>query len=213
MMKATVFLMAIGSASGLQVGPMMSQRVVSTRLGSVPAVSMAAKYTDASGAEIKSALSPYMHFCQERRVGLTAELKAKMGASFANTEVMKSLGAEWKLLDAGTVERFKGVAVQDKARFDAAVASNPANAEVKPTKRSKKAKADGKPRPLSSYMHFCADRRTSLTAELKSEMGAAFENKMVMVKLGAEWKELGDGAKAKYVAMAEKQKAELAAAA
>ena len=88
---------------------------------------------------------------------------------------------------------------------------SPAATDMGGTKR--KAKANGKPRPLSSYMHFCADRRESLTAELKKEMGAAFENKMVMVKLGAEWKTLGDAAKAKYVAMAEKQKAELAAAA
>ena len=211
MTKCTLLLLAIGSASGLQVG-LLPQRVLSTRLGSAPAVSMAVKYTDSSGADIKSAMSAYMHFCKERRVGLTAELKAKMGASFTNTEVMKSLGAEWKLL-AGEQERFKGIATEDKARYDTAVASNPANAEINPTKKAKKAKGSGKPKALSSYMHFCNDRRPSLTAELKAELGASFENKMVMVKLGAEWKTIDDAAKAKFVAMAEKQKAELAAAA
>lgn len=48
---------------------------------------MASKYTDASGQEIKAALSAYMHYCQERRAPLTASLKASMGASFANTMV------------------------------------------------------------------------------------------------------------------------------
>jgi len=175
------------------------------------AVSMAAKYTDVSGADIKPAVSAYMHFCSERRTDLTGELKASMGASFANTAVMKELGAEWKKLDAATVARFKATAEQDKTRFDAAVASNPENAKVS-TKRSSKASSDGKKKPLSSYMHFCADRRTSLTAELKASLGAGFANKMVMVKLGEEWRALDDGAKAKYVAMAEAQKAELAAA-
>ena len=100
-----------------------------------------------------------------------------------------------------------------QARFDAAVASNPENANIKPTKRKSSGKSSGGPKALSSYMHFCAERRASLTAELKAELGAGFENKMVMVKLGAEWKAMGDGAKAKYVAMNEAQKAELAAAA
>ena len=60
-------------------------------------------------------------------------------------------------------------------------------------------------------MHFCADRRPSLTTELKAEMGASFVNKMVMVRLGAEWKVLGDADKAKYATMAEAEKAALAA--
>ena len=55
---------------------------------------------------------------------------------------------------------------------------------------------------LSPYMHFCAARRPSLTAELKASMGDAFKMPAVMSALGAEWKQLGDAEKAKFQALA-----------
>lgn len=93
-------------------------------------------------------------------------------------------------------------------RYDAAVASNPENESVKPTK--KRAKSSG-PKALSAYMHFCSDRRPGLTAALKAQLGAEFQNKLVMVNLGSEWRELSDAGKSKFVQMAEAQKAEMAA--
>ena len=124
------------------------------------------------------------------------------------TQVMKELGAEWKRLDAATKARYADVATADKARFDAEFASNPENAKLKP---GKKKKSSGKPKALSAYMHFCAERRPGLTAALKTKLGAEFQNKLVMVNLGSEWRELSEAGKAKFVAMAEAQKAELAA--
>merc|ERR1719174_2997413 len=115
---------------------------------------------------------------------------------------MKELGAEWKRLDAATKARYADVATADKARSD------PENAKLKP---GKKKKSSGKPKALSAYMHFCAERRPGLTAALKTKLGAEFQNKLVMVNLGSEWRELSDAGKAKFVAMAEAQKAELAA--
>lgn len=162
-------------------------------------VSCAQKMTDANGQEIKAALSAYMHFCQERRAGLTAELKASMGASFKNTAVMSGLGAEWKQLNAMAKARFEQVAAQDKARYEAAVASNPENAAVK--RKSSKRKSTG-PKKLSAYMHFCADRRPSLTAELKASMGASFKIPAVMSALGAEWRQLDAASKARFEQMA-----------
>ena len=166
-----------------------------------PAVCMAAaKLLDSNGAEIKSALSAYMHFCAERRAGLSAELKASKGAEFKQTLVMSALGAEWKALGDYGQSRFKETAAQDKVRYDAAVASNPENAALsKKTKR----KASTGPKKLSAYMHFCAERRPSLTLELKASMGSAFKNPAVMVALGAEWKTLDDAAKAPYQAKAQ----------
>eukprot|EP00320_Phaeocystis_rex_P019627 CAMPEP_0119062442 /NCGR_PEP_ID=MMETSP1178-20130426/6021_1 /TAXON_ID=33656 /ORGANISM="unid sp, Strain CCMP2000" /LENGTH=170 /DNA_ID=CAMNT_0007043723 /DNA_START=201 /DNA_END=713 /DNA_ORIENTATION=- len=168
---------------------------------------MATLYTDANGQEIKKALSAYMHFCQERRAPLTATLKASLGASFANTMVMKELGAEWKALDSASKERFSQKAASDKERYDKAVASNPENNSLKPKK--KKAKAS-KPKAPSAYMLFCADRRPAVTAALKASKGADFQNKMVMVQLGAEWRELSDDGKASFVEKAEAVKASLA---
>jgi hypothetical protein len=83
---------------------------------------------------------------------------------------------------------------------------------MKPSKKKKKASAGG-PKAKSSYMHFCGERRASLTAELKARLGGSFENKMIMVALGEEWRAMNDGAKAKYVAMSEAEKAALASAA
>ena len=185
-----------------------------------------------------------MHFCAERRSSLAAELKAKLGGEFANTLVMKQLGAEWKLLEPYKKDKFEQAAAADKvrvlasaspfhtapstlhtapaadlpsapfvqARFASAVASNPANDALPKTKRKSPA-SDGKPKAKSSYMMFCGERRDSLTAALKARLGAEFEYKQVMVSLGEEWRNMGDAGKAKYVAMSEAQKAELAAAA
>eukprot|EP00966_Prymnesium_polylepis_P317281 7330439-Prymnesium_polylepis.1 len=81
---------------------------------------------------------------------------------------MTALGAEWKALGESDKARFAALAVADKERYDAAVATNPAN---KPKKKARTG-----PKKLSAYMHFGAERRPSLTAELKASMGAAFKN-------------------------------------
>ena len=62
---------------------------------------------------------------------------------------------------------------------------------------------------LSAYMHFCAERRPSLTEELKAQLGAEFKYTLVMTKLGEEWRGVGD--KSKYEAMAAADKASKAA--
>ena len=95
-----------------------------------------------------------------------------------------------------------------QARFDAAVASNPENKSVKGP--SKKAKSSKGPQALSAYMHFCNERRPGLTTVLKAQFGAEFKNKLVMVNLGSEWRELSDDGKAKFVKMNEAQKADMA---
>lgn len=205
------WLLLLPTVSGLQLAP----RCAPTFQAALPervTIQMAAKFTDADGNEIKAALSAYMHFCAERRSSLAAELKAKLGSEFANTLVMKQLGVEWKLLEPYQKDKFEQAAVADKARFAAAVASNPANDALPKTKRKSPA-SEGKPKAKSSYMIFCGERRDSLTAELKARLGAEFEYKQVMVSLGEEWRNMGDAGKAKYVAMSEAQKAELAAAA
>jgi len=157
-------------------------------------VRCAVKPVDADGNVIKGALSSYMHFCADRRSSLTAELKASMGAAFKNPAVMTALGAEWKVLGESDKARFAALAVADKERYDAAVATNPAN---KPKKKARTG-----PKKLSAYMHFGAERRPSLTAELKASMGAAFKNPAVMTALGAEWKALGESDKARFAALA-----------
>jgi len=160
------------------------------------AIVSAEKPVSLSGEPIKAALSSYMHFCAERRAGLTQELKASLGAEYKNTAVMSGLGAEWKTLGEADKARFTAMATADKERYDVAVASNPAN---KP--KQKKAASSG-PKKLSAYMHFCAERRPSLTAELKASMGSEYKNTAVMTALGAAWKELGEADKARFQELA-----------
>jgi len=177
----------------------------SVRFASAPArggarVVCAETLTDASGAPIKGAMSSYMHFCSERRPGLTQELKAKLGTEFKNTLVMAGLGTEWKALSDDAKAKFAAAAQADKERYEAAVASNPDNKLVKKTKTTRKAPSG--PKKLSAYMHFCAERRPAVTAQLKQSMGADFKNPAVMVQLGAEWKALGDADKARFQQLA-----------
>lgn len=153
---------------------------------------------DSSGAPIKAALSSYMHFCAERRSSLSQELKASMGAEFQNKLVMSGLGAEWKTLGEESKAKFAAIASADKERYDAAVASNPDN---KTKKKKKTAKKEG-PKKLSAYMHFCAERRSSVTAALKESMGSEFKNTAVMSALGAAWKEVDEAEKARFQQLA-----------
>lgn len=66
----------------------------------------------------------------------------------------------------------------------------------------------------SGYMFFCAERRPSLTSELKTSLGAEFKQPAVMKALGAEWAVLDDGAKAPFsrLAAADKERYEAAVA-
>jgi hypothetical protein len=161
-----------------------------------------AKYTDAAGNPIKAALSAYMHFCNDERATVTAEQKRLAGDSFKQTLVMTKLGALWRELPEAQKATYNQKAKEDKARYDAAL-----KAAGVLTKAEKK--AQGPKRPLSAYMHFCAERRPSLTEELKAQLGADFKYTLVMTKLGEEWRGVGD--KSKYEAMAAADKASKAA--
>ena len=86
---ASLMMFSAVCTTALQVGHRCAPASISTAVSRSAAVLMASKYTDASGQEIKAALSAYMHYCQERRAPLTASLKASMGASFANTMVYR----------------------------------------------------------------------------------------------------------------------------
>ena len=143
-----------------------------------------------------------MHFCNDERATVTAGQKRLAGDSFKQTLVMTKLGALWRELPEARKATYNQKAKEDKARYDAAL-----KAAGVLTKAEKK--AQGPKRPLSAYMHFCAERRPSLTEELKAQLGAEFKYTLVMTKLGEEWRGVGD--KSKYEAMAAADKASKAA--
>jgi len=120
--------------------------------------------------------------------------KRPTGIALAGKVVAVYAGASW---DDGSNE-FEPRLAKDYAALKAAGVL---------TKAEKK--AQGPKRPLSAYMHFCAERRPSLTEELKAQLGAEFKYTLVMTKLGEEWRGVGD--KSKYEAMAAADKASKAA--
>jgi hypothetical protein len=195
---AKALLLSVAVAHSALLAPGTAMRTLGLR--HAPVSMAAAKLTDANGNEIKAALSAYMHFCAEHRPTLTTQLKAQHGAAFKQPLVMSSLGAAWKQLSDSEKVRFESLAKADKERFEAAVASNPENAKVK--RRSAKKTSSG-PKKLSAYIHFCNDRRTSLTAELKASMGATYKNTAVMKALGEEWKTVDAATKARYTERAQ----------
>eukprot|EP00900_Chrysochromulina_parva_P011129 jgi/Chrpa1/20016/Chrysochromulina_OHIO_Genome00025795-RA len=65
---------------------------------------------------------------------------------------------------------------------------------------------------MSSYLHFCQERRPMLTQQLKAKLGAEFKQAAVLSQLGFEWRALPDATKAKFTSMAKSDKARYDAA-
>jgi len=116
---------------------------------------------------------------------------------------MSQLGAEWKDLPDATKAKFTSMAKSDKTRYDAAFASNPANASIKRGGGTTRARKSTGPPKLSAYLHFCAEKRPAKTALLKESMGTAFKSSAVVSALGADWKVLDEASKARFKQMAE----------
>mmetsp|Transcript_21215 Transcript_21215/g.65240 ORF Transcript_21215/g.65240 Transcript_21215/m.65240 type:complete len:195 (+) Transcript_21215:46-630(+) len=185
---------AVGlAASGLALAP--PARATRTRLAP-----LAAKHFDQAGNPIKAALSAYMHFCNDERPGVTAEMKASAGETFKQTMVMSKLGAMWGDVPADRKAQYEAKAAADKERYAAALKA----AGILSKKEQKAAKPK---RPLSAYMHFCNDRRPAVAERMQAELGATFKYTLVMSKLGEEWRALDAGAKSKYEDMAAAAKA------
>jgi len=131
---------------------------------------------------------------------VTTTLRAAQGSAFKQAMVLTTLGTEWKQLSDVEKATYVAAAAADKRRFDTAVASNPENKKFQTSTKRKGRKG---PTKLSAYLHFCAERRPSITAELKASMGTAFKNPAVLKALGAEWKCLDESSKARFKIMAE----------
>lgn len=168
-------------------------------------IACAAKYKTAGGEDIKSALSAYMHFCAEKRAGVTTELRGSLGEKFQPKLVMSKLGEMWRGLDEAKLSAYQKQAAADKVRFEKDLSDAGIVTAAQAKKNAKK--EDAKNKPLSAYMIFCQDRRPSVTEQLKAKLGDDFKYTEVMVKLGADWKTLDEPTKAGFKAQAEAQKA------
>jgi hypothetical protein len=145
-----------------------------------------------------------MFFCHSKRQELV-----KKNPSLSITESGKLLGQAWAKLPAGQRTKFDKKAEADRKRFTAELAAyKEKHGTGPPTKKgaamaakgSKAWKDPNKPKgPTSSYMFFCSVNRSKLVSQSES----LAESGRIM---GAKWASLSEKEKAKYNAMADKDR-------
>lgn len=145
----------------------------------------------------KRGKSNYIFFCMDRREKVKTdnnELSAK--------EITTLLGKMWKDLSDKKKVVYNNLAIADRDRYLKESAEYvPPEGSNYAVPKSKKVRV-GPKRPLSSYMHFCAERRPQLKAKHPELTGTDFTK-----RLGEEWNALVDKQKVKYVKMLETDRA------
>eukprot|EP00614_Pseudopedinella_elastica_P030119 CAMPEP_0172633378 /NCGR_PEP_ID=MMETSP1068-20121228/189083_1 /TAXON_ID=35684 /ORGANISM="Pseudopedinella elastica, Strain CCMP716" /LENGTH=368 /DNA_ID=CAMNT_0013445055 /DNA_START=232 /DNA_END=1338 /DNA_ORIENTATION=- len=119
-------------------------------------------FTDSMGKEILAAKNAYLLYCAEHRPAVQAGLETKAASEDQDVkddetelglektsnhaakkaifgEVTRQLSQMWAALDEAARAPWTEAASADKARFEAAMASNPANAQVIATRKEAKA--------------------------------------------------------------------------
>jgi len=120
----------------------------------------------------------------------------------------KETSKKWKELTPKDKEKYDKLALKDKKRYEEEMADySPPSSEdeeegAKKRKRKTKEKDPNQPkRNMSSYFHFCGERR----AEAKEENPGASVGDIAKV-MSAIWRELTDTEKGKYEELARKDK-------
>jgi len=160
----------------------------------------------------KRGKSAYLFFCAAHR----ESVKSALGADAKATEITKELGVRWNKLKESTkpadkkaLAGFESEAQKDKDRYDGEKAEYvPAEVDESDSRRrGGKAKKEGPKRAKSAYLYFCDAHRD----EVKSK-NPEFKATEITSELGRMWNVLKDdkarqGELAKYVALADSDKA------
>eukprot|EP00794_Sanderia_malayensis_P007391 gene7391-8211_t len=148
----------------------------------------------------KGKKGPYIFFLEDRRSQMGDE---KMDFS----SFSKETSAEWKVLTPKDKEKYEKLALKDKKRYEEEMAnySPPTSDDEDDGKKRKRKKKDKDPnlpkRNMSSYFHFCGERR----AQVKVENPDATIGDVAKA-LSAVWKKLPCHEKSKYEDLAKKDK-------
>jgi len=119
------------------------------------------------------------------------------------SEFSKKCADEWKTMSDGEKKRFHAMAEKDKKRHEKEMASYSPPANEKGGKKKRMAKDPNAPkRALSAFFWFCNDERP----KVKASMGESTVTE-VAKELGRRWNSCTEDMKAKYVALAAKDKA------
>lgn len=128
----------------------------------------------------KKPRSSYIFFCEDNR----PSVKSK-NPTLSNTEILTSLGAEWKKLSDAKKEKYKGLADTDKKRYEKEISSYvPSEA---PLEKSSETATDKPKRAKTAYMIF-SDR----TREQIKQEDSKLSSKEIMSEISVRWKKLSD---------------------
>lgn len=146
----------------------------------------------------KRNLTAYMFYSQNRRGSIKS---SEPNISFG--DITKKIAAEWKKLNDSNKSKFQKMADKDKQRYLKEMESYVPPVDMEGGKKKKKKKKDpnAPKKGLSAFMFFSQERRPDVKAK---NPNIAFGE--VAKKIGAEWKQLKDSKKAKFIKLANKDK-------
>lgn len=147
----------------------------------------------------KRNLTAYMFYSQNRRGSIKS---SEPDITFGG--ITKKIAAEWKKLNDSDKSKFQKMSDKDKQRYLKEMESYvpPVDMEGGKKKKKKKKKDPNAPKKgLSAFMFFSKERRSVVKAK---NPNIAFGD--VAKKIGAEWKQLKDSKKAKFIKLAKKDK-------
>ena len=153
--------------------------------------------TEDVSPRLKYPLNPYLQFCTDTRGQMIKELP-----ELSSSEITKVLSQKWKELDVEVKEAYKTNYEQRKNEF---FAQNNVEGVKHKNKRLKKKDPSAPKKPLSSFMEFCKEIRSSLKDELcklpLAEVGR---------ELGRRWRELSQEDKESFEARAKQNREQYA---
>lgn len=151
----------------------------------------------------KRAVSAYICFSNDKR-----EEAKRSNPEASSKELMGILGKMWRETSDADKQQYNDQHDQDVERYQRELSTYVAPAVVdggeQPSRASRvrKAKDPNAPKQLTGYMIFCRDNRPRI-----KESEPDIKAKDVMVRLGAEWRELSDAEKNVYNAQSSVSKA------
>ena len=155
----------------------------------------------------KKPKSAYIYFSIKNRT----QVKEETGATSIG-EISKELGSRWRSMDEAQKAEYIEMQKEDKERYDNEIQSyeKPSIEELKelakkpkPKRKavSRKTSETGIKKPRTAYIFFCIENRERIKEE-----NPELKSTEIMKQLGAEWKQLDDEHKEKYIEMATNDK-------
>jgi len=148
----------------------------------------------------KGRMSAYAYFVQTCR---EEHKKKHPSENVVFAEFSRKCADRWKTMSEKEKQRFHQMAEKDKKRYDSEMANYKPSKNEKASRKRKRAKDPNAPkRALSAFFWFCNDERPKVKETMPDTTVGE-----VAKELGRRWNDISDEVKAKYEALAAKDKA------